>query len=92
MLIGSFFLTCRSALTKRGPALPALCLRGFHATALQSADVTVTVPSMGDSISEGTVASLEKKPGACQHISVSPVFCACMQPASGFPQVETSPH
>ena len=61
---GLHMLRCRNAVTQRGALLPGLCLRGFHASGLQCAAVTVTVPSMGDSISEGTVASLEKKPGA----------------------------
>jgi hypothetical protein len=42
---------------------PVTSLRGFHVTPSHLADVPVVVPSMGDSISEGSVASLEKKPG-----------------------------
>ena len=37
--------------------------RGFHATSPAWKDVTIAVPSMGDSITEGTVASVEKKEG-----------------------------
>ena len=32
--------------------------------------MSVAVPSMGDSISEGSVASLEKKPGECALLSL----------------------
>lgn len=72
-----YTLVCRNAVTQRTAALPGLWQRGFHASAARSADVSVSVPSMGDSISEGTVASLEKKPGAAaglQHASALPLL------------------
>ena len=37
--------------------------RHFHGSLARGAEISVVVPSMGDSISEGSVASLEKKPG-----------------------------
>lgn len=37
--------------------------RGFHTTSPAWKDVIIAVPSMGDSITEGTVASVEKKEG-----------------------------
>ncbi len=37
--------------------------RHFHVSPARGAEISVVVPSMGDSISEGSVASLEKKPG-----------------------------
>lgn len=37
--------------------------RHFHVSSTRGAEISVVVPSMGDSISEGSVASLEKKPG-----------------------------
>ena len=38
-------------------------MRGFHLSVQCLADVTINVPSMGDSITEGTVIQLLKKPG-----------------------------
>ena len=44
--------------------------RHFHVSSSRGAEISVVVPSMGDSISEGSVASLEKKPGLrCSDIS-----------------------
>ncbi|OWY99258.1 hypothetical protein PHMEG_00029770 [Phytophthora megakarya] len=44
----------------------ALC-RGFHASAGRQAIQTVNVPSMGDSISEGTLVEIIKKAGDAVH-------------------------
>ena len=46
------------------PAAHGLLQRGLRTSAPVAADVTVEVPSMGDSVSEGTIAAIEKKPGA----------------------------
>jgi len=37
--------------------------RSFQSSALLAGDIKITVPSMGDSISEGTVASVAKQAG-----------------------------
>ena len=42
-----------------------IATRHFHVSLARGAEICVVVPSMGDSISEGSVASLEKKPGPC---------------------------
>ena len=39
-------------------------MRAVSTSGACGADVTVVVPSMGDSITEGAVASVDKKPGA----------------------------
>lgn len=38
--------------------------RWMHSTPVLLADVTIPVPSMGESITEGTIASVLKQPGA----------------------------
>ena len=38
-------------------------ISSFHASAIAMEDSKVVVPSMGDSITEGTVASVEKQAG-----------------------------
>ena len=50
------------AAASRAHAAPAA--RGYHASAAWLADVTVEVPSMGESITEGTVAVILKQPGS----------------------------
>ncbi|BDA40879.1 Dihydrolipoyllysine-residue succinyltransferase component [Coccomyxa sp. Obi] len=57
------FLHLRTSDAQPGWHQHSASLRSFHASAIASADVPVAVPSMGDSISEGTVASVEKKQG-----------------------------
>ena len=47
--------------------------RHFHVSPARGAEISVVVPSMGDSISEGSVASLEKKPGV--YLSSGIVLC-----------------
>ena len=47
-----------------GPAAYDFMQRGIRTSAPAAADVTVEVPSMGDSVSEGTIAAIEKQPGA----------------------------
>ena len=37
--------------------------RSFQSSALLAGDIKISVPSMGDSISEGTVASVAKQAG-----------------------------
>lgn len=37
--------------------------RGFQSSSLLAGDIKIEVPSMGDSISEGTVASVAKQAG-----------------------------
>ena len=56
---------CRD-LPDHGPYPSAIiATRQFHVSLARGAEISVVVPSMGDSISEGSVASLEKKPGPC---------------------------
>ena len=51
------------------PASYGFLQRGLRTSAPVAADVTIEVPSMGDSVSEGTIAAIEKKPGACLFIT-----------------------
>lgn len=51
-----------AAATWTEAALPG-AVRAFRSSATQLADVTVSVPSMGESITEGTVAAILKQPG-----------------------------
>ena len=44
--------------------LAGSCARYLRTTAALHEDVTIQIPSMGDSISEGSVAEIEKQPGA----------------------------
>ena len=46
-----------------GP-LAGSCARFLRTSAVLHEDVTIQVPSMGDSITEGSVAEIEKQPGA----------------------------
>ena len=37
--------------------------RAFHVTTIANEEIKIEVPQMGDSISEGTIASIERKAG-----------------------------
>ncbi len=47
-------------------------MRFLRATAVVHEDIKIQVPSMGDSISEGSVAEIEKQPGAWSAANLSP--------------------
>ena len=57
---------CRSSSELGGYPSAVCATRQFHVSLARGAEMSVVVPSMGDSISEGSVASLEKKPGQCR--------------------------
>lgn len=40
--------------------------RGFHVSIAAQEDIKIEVPQMGDSITEGTIASIERKAGKPQ--------------------------
>ena len=59
-------LFCRLSCSNRIPIVHNLFQslpRSFQSSALLAGDIKITVPSMGDSISEGTVASVAKQAG-----------------------------
>ena len=57
-------LLCGSQAAAARSQLPSL-YRGIQTAAPLAGDVKIEVPSMGDSISEGTVASVAKQAGKC---------------------------
>lgn len=53
-----------SAFSQAPERFPGLCIRSFHGSRAGLASIEVKVPSMGDSITEGTIASVLKGKGS----------------------------
>lgn len=76
-MFGSMFISCRMCMmlktlrlcrSGQSPSAQLWAIgaqhRGLRIARAAWKDVTIAVPSMGDSITEGTIASIEKKEGA----------------------------
>lgn len=62
--IGRALFTCESTMCRgRLPATTATAVRQFQSSAARLADITLAVPSMGESITEGSIAAILKQPG-----------------------------
>jgi hypothetical protein len=59
-------------------ALISYCKRGYHESALSLAKVNIEVPSMGDSITEGSVASVQKREGMVDCINCGVMRRMCI--------------
>lgn len=61
---------------------PACIVRGLQTSAALADDIKIVVPSMGDSISEGTVASVAKQAGTAADSAMHAAFIRPIQQES----------
>jgi len=57
--------------------------RGFHATAAIADSMTVSIPEMGDSITEGSICAVLKSVGAC----APPCVSVCRSATGALPRL-----